>query len=156
MKGAGRMTLYGFIVLIHVIAAITGLGASFAMPIVLNNPKTAEQARFSLTLNQKIEKGVKIGSIGLLLTGLILGALNTQLFTEIWYIASIIIYLAVQVLVAGIMPKKIKRMEEIITAHKGSNLPEEYIKINLELKPYNTTLHTAAVLIIILMVVKPF
>jgi hypothetical protein len=150
------MTLYGFIVLIHVIAAVTGLGASFAMPIVLKGAKTADQARYSLGLNQKIETVVKIGSIALLLTGLILGAINTELFTEIWYIASIVIYLAVQVVVAGIMPKKIKRMEEIITNHKGKDLPEEFTRINLELKPYNMILHTSAVILIILMSIKPF
>lgn len=150
------MTLYGIIVLVHVIAAVVGLGSAFGLPFVLNGAKTADQARFSLGLNHKIEKLVKIGSITLLLTGLILGALNTTLFTEIWYIAAIIIYLAVQVVAAGIMPKKIKRMEEIMDAHKGTNLPEEYIKLNQELKPYNTILHTSAIILIILMVVKPF
>lgn len=150
------MTIYGFIVLIHVVAAVTGLGASFAMPIVLKHAKTTEQARYSLSLNQKIEKVVKIGSIALLLTGLILGALNTALFTKGWYILSIVIYLAVQFVVAGIMPKKVKKMEEIIHVHNGDDLPEEYSKINLELKPYNTILHTSAVLLIILMSLKPF
>jgi uncharacterized membrane protein len=150
------MTLYEVIVLIHVIAAVTGLGAGFALPFVLKGVKTVEQAKYSIGLNYLIEKGVKIGSIALLLTGLILGALNTSLFTEVWYITSIIIYLAVQVVAAGIMPKKIKRMEVIINAHNGSELPEEFTKINLELKPLNAILHTAAVLLIILMVLKPF
>lgn len=150
------MTIYGLVVLVHVIAAVTGLGASFAMPTILKGAKTADQARYSLGLNKKIETIVKIGSIALLLTGLILGFLNTELFTKVWYIASIVIYLAVQVLVAGIMPKKIKRMEQVIHDHKGSELPAEFTKINLELKPYNAILHTSAVLLIILMSLKPF
>lgn len=150
------MTLYGIIVLVHVIAAVVGLGAAFALPPVLKGVKTPDQARFALALNHKIEKGVKIGSITLLLTGLILGALHPSLFTQIWYVASIIIYLAVQVVAAGIMPKKIKKMEEVIKAHKGKELPEEFSKINLELKPYNAILHSSAVLLIIFMVLKPF
>ncbi|MFD2445094.1 DUF2269 family protein [Bacillus sp. CGMCC 1.16607] len=150
------MTVYGFIVLVHVIAAVVGLGSSFAMPTVLKGAKTAEQARYSIGLNKKIETTVKIGSIALLLTGLILGVLNTELFTKVWYITSIIIYLAVQVIVAGIMPKKIKRMEQVIHEYTGEDLPEEFTKINLELKPYNAILHTSAVILIILMSLKPF
>lgn len=150
------MTLYGTIVLIHVIAAVVGLGASFGMPVVMKGPKTASEARFALDLNHKIEMFAKVGSIALLLTGLILGFLNTQLFTTGWYITSIAIYIAVQFIVAGIMPKKIKRMAEIINDHKGEDIPEDYQAINKELRPYNAVLHTSVVVLILLMSIKPF
>ncbi|KUP09105.1 hypothetical protein Q73_00990 [Bacillus coahuilensis m2-6] len=150
------ITLYGTIVLIHVIAAVVGLGASFAMPTVINHAKNAQQAKFSLYLNGKIEKFAKIGSITLLLTGLGLGALNPSLFTEIWYISSIVIYLAVQVIVAGIMPKKLKAMDALLQDHKGEDIPAEYNLINQGLKPYNFILHSSAIILIILMSIKPF
>ncbi|MDZ5473495.1 DUF2269 family protein [Bacillus sp. 31A1R] len=150
------MSLYGSIVLIHIIAAVVGLGASFAMPLVLKGAKTASEARYSLDLNMKIEKFAKIGSIALLLTGLILGFLNTNLFTTGWYITSLVIYVAVQPIVAAIMPKKIKAVTEMMNEHKGEELPESYQKMNLELRPYNMVLHTSVVVLIILMSIKPF
>ncbi|SFB08382.1 MULTISPECIES: DUF2269 family protein [unclassified Bacillus (in: firmicutes)] len=150
------MTLYSFIVLIHVIAAVTGLGASFAMPVVMKSAKNATQARFSLELNTKIEIFAKVGSIILLATGLILGFINTGLFSQGWYIASLLIYVLVQPIVAGIMPKKMKQMDLILKEYKGDTLPDSYNKLNAELKPFNGAIHAAAVILIVLMSVKPF
>jgi hypothetical protein len=150
------MTIYSLLVLIHVIAAVAGLGASFALPVVMNYPKTAEQARFSLELNKKIEVFAKYGSITLLITGLIMGFMFPALFTTGWYIASLIIYMAVQVIVAGIMPKKVAKMSEIITSYKGEDLPASYKELTGKLRPYNMILHTSAIILIILMSLKPF
>lgn len=150
------MTFYGFILLIHIIAAVAGLGASFAMPLVTKYPKTVEQAKFALLLNKHIEKPVKFGSIGLLLTGLILGFINLDLFKQGWYLASIVIYILVQPIVAGILPKRLKQMEQILAGHKGENIPETYQELNQGLRPYNWIIHGAAIILIILMTVKPF
>ncbi|MBT2688406.1 DUF2269 family protein [Bacillus sp. ISL-47] len=150
------MSIYSFLVLIHVVAAVVGLGASFAMPVVMKSPATAGQAKYSLNLNSKIETFAKVGSIILLITGLVLGILNTALFTQAWYIASIAIYIGVQFIVAGIMPKKIKSMAEIMENHKGDDIPDPYTKLNQELRPYNAIIHTAAVVLIVLMSLKPF
>ncbi|MDR7074446.1 DUF2269 family protein [Fictibacillus barbaricus] len=150
------MTLYGILVLIHVIAAIIGLGASFAMPVVTKFAKTKNQARFALDLNAKIETLPKIGSISLLLTGLILGFLNTGLFHETWYISSLVIYVLAQVLVIGIIPKKQKQMSEILAAYEGDDLPDDYRAVDKQTDPYMYLLHSLAVILIILMVVKPF
>jgi uncharacterized membrane protein len=150
------MTLYGTLVLIHIIAAIVGLGASFAMPVVTKFAKTASQARFALELNEKIESFPKIGSLTLLATGLLLGYLNSSLFSEIWYISSLVIYILAQVLVIGIIPKKQKHMTEILEEHEGDDLPDAYRTADKQLDPYVYLLHGLAVVLIILMVVKPF
>ncbi|MBS4174982.1 DUF2269 family protein [Bacillus sp. FJAT-49736] len=150
------MTFYGFVLLLHIIAAVAGLGASFAMPLVMKYPKTLEQAKFSLLLNKQIEKPVKFGSIGLLVTGLILGFINMDLFQHGWYIASIIIYILVQPIVAGILPKKLKQMEQILDENEGVDIPDDYEVLNHGLRPYNWIIHVAAIVLIVLMTVKPF
>jgi hypothetical protein len=155
-KGGEKMTLYGFVVMIHVIAAVAGLGASFAMPVVMKLPKTVEQAKFSLNLNKHIEKFAKYGSISLLFTGIILGLLNFSLFKQGWYITAIIIYILIQPIVAGILPKKLKQMTQILDEHKGEDIPENYQKLNHDLRPYNWIAHGAAIILIILMSIKPF
>ncbi|WP_233522747.1 DUF2269 family protein [Peribacillus glennii] len=85
------MTFYGFMLLLHMIAAVCGLGATFALPILMNMPKTVPEAQFAFTVNAGIEKLAKIGSITLLATGLILRAIEPSLFTQIWYISSLVI-----------------------------------------------------------------
>ncbi|WP_059173508.1 DUF2269 family protein [Bacillus sp. FJAT-27445] len=150
------MDFYQFLVLIHVIAAIVGIGATFALPAIAKKPKTPMQAQFTFGVLDGIEKIAKIGSITLLLTGLILGALEPKLFKEFWYIASIVIYIAVQPIVAGILPKKIKQQKQILDAHKGDGLPEAYLTIARQMDRLNQITHAAAIILIILMVTKPF
>jgi len=150
------MTFYGLVLLIHIIAAVAGLGASFAMPLVIKYPKTVEQAKFSLLLNKHIEKPVKYGSICLLLTGLVLGFLNLDLFKHGWYIASLVIYILIQPIVAGILPKRLKQMEQILDENNEEDIPIAYQELNKSLRPFNWIIHGAAIILIILMTVKPF
>ncbi len=150
------MTFYGFLLLIHIIAAVVGLGASFAIPTVLRSPTNADQARFSLLLTKKIEVFAKIGSLTLFATGLIMGFIHSYLFTKSWFITSLLIYLIVQVIVIGIMPKKLKAMNEILESYDLEEVPESYKSIHSTLKPYDLSLFAAAILLITLMTIKPF
>lgn len=150
------MSFYGIIVFIHIIAAVCGLGATFALPVLMSRPKTVSHALFAFTVNTGIEKLAKIGSLTLLATGLALGALNPGLFSQIWYIASIIIYIAVQPVVAVMLPRKLAEQKQILENHKGDELPESYHLINKKMAPYNNFTYAAAVVLIALMVLKPF
>jgi len=152
------MTFYSILVTLHVIAAVCGLGAAFAQPIIAKIPKTVSQAMLCIQINEKVEKLAKYGSIALLITGLILGAINPSLFTQVWYIISIIIFISVQPIVAAILPKKVKAQLELLENHKGKNetLPEKYHQLNKEQQPFTMYVHSAAVVLIILMVLKPF
>lgn len=156
LRGEFILTLYGFVVLIHVLSAVVGLGASFTMPAIIKGAKTADQARFTLNLFKRIEKPIKFGSLLLLLTGLILGVLNTSLFTTGWYITSLIIYLLTMPISAGVLPKKVKRMHELLNEHKDENLPEAYVQTANELTPFVWSLHIAVIVLVTLMTVKPF
>ncbi|WP_273833311.1 DUF2269 family protein [Guptibacillus sedimenti] len=121
--------------MIHIIAAACGLGATFALPVLMGLPKTVSQARFAKPVSTGIEKIAKIGSLTLLVTGLGLGALHPFLFTQIWFIASLVIYILVQPIVAGI-------------------LPERYKRIGKQMAP--SVMNAFAIILIILMTLKPF
>ena len=150
------MTFYSFLLMVHVIAAVCGLGASFAIPVITKMAKTTSQAKFTMSLIGKIEKLPKFGSITLLITGLIMGVVNTELFKEIWFISSLVIYVLVQFIVAGILPKKIKQQAAVLEKADSDELPAEYIEIGKQMGPYNGMVHAAAVILLILMSVKPF
>ncbi|PMC34470.1 DUF2269 domain-containing protein [Bacillus sp. UMB0899] len=150
------MTFYSLLLLIHIVAAVVGLGASFGMPVLMRSVKTVSQAKFALAVSEGIEKFAKVGSIVLLITGIIMAIINPYLFKEIWYIASLVIYVAVQPIAAGLLPKKAKAQMQALENHQGEELPEEYITLAKQSAPLNNVLHISAIILIILMTIKPF
>jgi len=150
------MTVYSLILLIHIIAAVCGLGATFALPIIMKLPKTVSQAKFAFEINEKVEVLAKIGSFTLLGTGLLMGFLNLSLFKEIWFDASLAIYILIQPIVAKILPDKIALQMKTLEDHEEEALPEEYKTIAKQMIPYNNIAHIAAIVLIILMTLKPF
>jgi uncharacterized membrane protein len=150
------MTLYSILLVIHLVAAVVGLGASFGMPVLLRMAKTTTQAKFAHRASEGLEKYAKIGSLTLLATGIVLGIINPYLFKEVWYIASIVIYIAVQPIAAGILPKKAKLQMEALENHKEEELPADYLKITKEILPLHNVLLISAVILIVLMSIKPF
>lgn len=150
------MTFYSLLLVIHIVAAVVGLGASFGMPVLMSSVKTVPQAKFALAVSKGIEKFAKVGSITLLITGIIMAIIQPYLFKEIWYIASLVIYVAVQPIAAGILPKKAKLQMETLENYLGEELPDGYNTLAKESVPLNNVLHIAAIVLIILMTIKPF
>ncbi|TKD70017.1 DUF2269 family protein [Pseudalkalibacillus hwajinpoensis] len=150
------MSFYGILLVVHIIAAVCGLGATFAMPVLMGLPKTVTQAKFAHTVAKGIEKIAKIGSLTLLVTGIALGAINPLLFTQVWFVASLIIYVLVQPIVAGILPKKTAKQLSLLEETDGEDLPEEYMHIGKQMLPFNNIMHVSAIILIILMTLKPF
>jgi uncharacterized membrane protein len=147
--------LYSLLVFIHIVAAVMGLGAAFGFPIA-KSAKTAAQARHTLELLKKLEILPKVGSITLLVTGIILGIMNPPLFTAGWYIASIVLYIAAQVIVIGMLPKKMKEQAGILGSHSGDDLPAAYVAVGKQAGKLEGVTHALAFLLILLMVFKPF
>ena len=150
------MTFYSLLLVIHIVAAVVGLGASFGMPVLMSSVKTVPQAKFALAVSKGIEKFAKVGSITLLITGIIMAIIQPYLFKEIWYIASLVIYVAVQPIAAGLLPKKAKLQMETLENYLGEELPDGYNTLAKESVPLNNVLHIAAIVLIILMTIKPF
>jgi uncharacterized membrane protein len=142
--------------MLHIVAAIMGLGAAFGFPIIAKSAGTVSQAKFVLSLLKRLEILPKIGSILLLVTGLVMGIMHTSLFTTGWFIASIVIYLVVQVIVVGFLPKNMKQQQEILDKVKGEELPVAYKAISKQSAKLEGFVHLMAFVLIILMVFKPF
>ncbi|MFF2445627.1 DUF2269 family protein [Neobacillus sp. NPDC058068] len=150
------MTFYSFVLLIHIVTAVVGLGSTFGMPVLMGRVRNVSQAKFALSVSRGTEKLAKVGSITLLVTGIIMGIMHPDLFKEIWYIVSIVIYIAVQPIAAGMLPKKAKLQMEILEKYDGEELPAEYILVAKQAVPLNNTLYVSAIILIILMTIKPF
>ncbi|OZM56498.1 hypothetical protein CIB95_12035 [Lottiidibacillus patelloidae] len=140
---------------IHILSAIAGIGATFLFPFILALPKKVSELTLALRLIQKGANYPKFGSILLLLTGLGMGALNTDLFLKGWYITAIVLLLAaVLIYVIKILPG-IQNALNVVCEVKSEEIPETYWTIKKGLKPLMITASTIDVFIIILMIWKP-
>ena len=84
-----------------------------------------------------------------------MGIMNTSLFTQGWYIISLILFITILPVAGGIVPKKVAQQVEILKNHKGDELPEVLSQIKKQMTPFNRYTYIATVIIVILMVVKP-
>lgn len=148
--------LFKFLLTIHILGAICGLGATFASPFVMKSARNVRSAFTAHMVNSKIENLAKIGSISLLASGLVMGFIHPYLFTSGWYIASIVLYILAQPIVVYILPRYKRAMLEILEQSKGEDLPSEYIQIANKTKPFTSTTFFLLILLVFLMVFKPF
>jgi len=147
---------FKFLLLVHILGAICGLGATFASPFIMNSGRNVKSAFTAHMVNAKVEKLAKIGSITLLVSGLIMGFIHPYLFTTGWYLTSIVLYILTQPIVAYLLPRYSRAMLEILEQTKGEDLPSEYFQIANKTKPLTLTTYVLLVLLVFLMVFKPF
>ncbi|UOF91262.1 DUF2269 domain-containing protein [Fodinisporobacter ferrooxydans] len=147
--------MYSLLVSIHIATAVMGLEAAFGFLIVAKSAKIESQAKYTLELPKKLELIPKIGSITLLVTGIILG-IHPSLFATGWYIASLVLYFAAQVIVIGLLPKKMREQADILAQHAGGGLPDSYIAVGKQAGKLERITHLLAFLLILLMYYKPF
>jgi uncharacterized membrane protein len=151
------MTLYGLLVLVHVIAAVVGLGASFGMPVVAKfGAKSVTNAKVCFEINKKIEMFAKVGSLTLLASGILMAIVNPELWSQGWFIGSLIIYILIQPIVAAILPKTIEKQVNLVMNSAEGELSPEYHQLDKKVAKLNGVAHVAAIVLIVLMSTKPF
>ncbi|WP_134701233.1 DUF2269 family protein [Ammoniphilus sp. YIM 78166] len=150
------MTLYGVVVFIHIMAAICGLGAVFANPSIMKRGTTVSKAKQALETAKDVEKYAKIGSIALLITGLLLGVLNPSLFTEGWYITALVLYIAVQPIVAYMIPKRAENLYIMLEKQESDTLPDEFMPVAMQIAKLDNIARASVFILILLMSLKPF
>lgn len=133
-----------------------GLGPGFVMIYIVTKSTTMTELRHAFFIRNRIHIFVMIGGGLLLVTGLLMGLLNTSLFKQGWYIISLILYLIS--LLAGpiILKPKSAPIKEILATHKGEQIPKKYEKLSKNLFFHERILNTIFIIIIALMILKPF
>lgn len=148
--------IYNFLLLIHVLAAIIGVGAAFAFPIIMSAFKNLSQLKFTLGIMKKLDLLPKVGGLILLITGLIMGFMNPTYFTNVWFTGSLVLYIIIETLMIGIVDRKLKPVVPIVMNAEGEEIPNEFEDFSKATAPIQMTVHGLALIIIILMTVKPF
>ena len=147
-----------FLLTIHVLTAILGLGVVTAFPFL---GLTAEkEPRYAAVLNRMtylISNRVIYPAMGIqLITGvLLIIAIPLNLTKNAWLGASIILFLAVAGLATGVMSPAERKLIPILEAGDGTSIPDEARPLMSKLRAFGTVMNVLLVAIIILMVVRP-
>lgn len=150
------MFLYDASLFLHILSAVIGLGAAFVFPVLSRTAKTAEQARYTIGLFEKLEILPKAGSVGMLVTGSALLLLEPSLMRTGWFVVSIILYFSAQILVIGVLPRSMRQQAAALEAHEGEGVPLEYRRISRQTARIEMLTHMLAVLLLVVLIARPF
>lgn len=150
------MTFYSFLVLIHVFSAILGLGPGFIMIYIVRKAKTMTELRQVYAIRNRLHIFVMIGGSMLLITGLAMGSLNPYLFHAGWYVTALTLFLIALAFGPIVLSPRSKPIKELLKNHKEDKIPEEYYSLAKKLFFYERIENVIFMIIIVLMVLKPF
>lgn len=150
------MALYELLVFIHVFSAILGLGPGFVMIYIVTKAKTMIEVKHAFQIRNRIHIFVMIGGSLLLITGVWMGLLRPYLFQQGWYVTSLILYLIA--LGAGplLLSPKSKPVKNLLIEYNGEQIPSQYYALTKELFFYERMTNVLFLIIIALMITKPF
>jgi uncharacterized membrane protein len=150
------ITLYKIIVVLHIFSAILGMGPGFILTTVVKSGKTMTELRHSYAIRHKLHIFVMVGGTLLLITGLLMGFMNPSLFRMGWYVTSLLLFLAALAIGPFILSPRSKPVKALLANHKGEEIPEEYYRLSKILFRYEYLENIIFIIIIALMILKPF
>ncbi len=147
--------IFKILVVLHVIAAIVGIGPAFVLPLLGSSAKTGSQLRFVFGIIQKINKFPKTGGITLIVTGVLLMIVGKMGLTELWLNLSLLFFIIIEVIIIGMIEPRMRKITALVMASEGEEIPQGYQASMSKIIPLEATVHVLTIVIIILMVVKP-
>ncbi|HNA94250.1 MAG TPA: DUF2269 family protein, partial [Saprospiraceae bacterium] len=87
------MGLYKFVLLVHVLSAILGLGPGFIMIYVVTRATNMTELRHAYLIRNRLHIFVMVGGSLLLLSGLLMGLMHPYLWQMKWYVLSLVLFL---------------------------------------------------------------
>jgi uncharacterized membrane protein len=150
------ITFYKMIVVLHIFSAILGMGPGFILTTVVKSGKTMTELRHSYAIRHKLHIFVMVGGTLLLVTGLIMGFMNPSLFRMGWYVTSLILFLAALAIGPLVLSPRSKPVKALLASQQGEEIPEEYYRLSKILFRYEHLENAIFIVIIALMILKPF
>lgn len=148
--------LESLLVLIHVLAAIVGIGPAFVLPVISSSARSNSQLKFVFGLNRALGKYPKAGGIILLITGVLLMIADQTGFSKMWLNLSLVLFLIIEIVILGFLEPAMKKAGQIIQNHPGEDIPPLYLPLASRINTLNKTVHVLTILVIILMVIRPW
>ncbi|CAI6061783.1 DUF2269 family protein [Cohnella sp. JJ-181] len=147
--------MYNYLLSLHIISAVTAIVSVVGYPLIMSGVRTTEQAKFGLTLLEKLAVLPKLGGTLMFLTGLALGYEQTYLFRQLWYVLSIALFVVIVVIMAALIPAGIKRQRVILEPIRTGALPDAYRSSRRRSLRLEVVANVCVAISILLMVFKP-
>lgn len=148
--------LYRVLVVIHVLSAILGLGPGFVMIYVVTRATNMTELKHAYLIRNRMHNFVIVGGTLLLLSGLAMGIITPYLFRAGWYVTALILFLVALAFGPVMLSPRSKPIKQLLQSHNGENIPEAYYPLARKLFFYERVENVIFIIIILLMILKPF
>jgi uncharacterized membrane protein len=148
-----------WLVLIHVLSAIIGVGPTFALHIILRKNQSVPELRSAYKTASILELFPKTLGTLAVLSGLILFFVGSYgSFTQIWAIGSLILYIIIQIFVIGFASPVMARLKKWLADPASQSLqvlPEEQVNLHNKGLNYLNVASFLAIFLFLFMILKP-
>jgi uncharacterized membrane protein len=148
-----------FLILIHVLSAIIGVGPTFFSHVLFRKNQTVKELKSSLALGKHLEKFPKIGGTIAVLTGILLISLNDYgSFTKLWLVGSLVIYICIQIIVIGFGAPASKKLVQWVFNPENDHheeMPQEQKETLTKVSNIFYLASSLGVLLFVFMILKP-
>ena len=150
------MSLYELLVFIHIFSAILGMGPGFVMIIAVKKANNMTELRHAYRIRNRLHIFTMVGEALLLITGLWMGFLNTDLFTQRWYLLSLILFMGALAFGPLVLSPRSKPIKRLLKEDEGEDIPEIYHILSNKLFFFERIENIIFLIVIALMILKPF
>ncbi|SDC95103.1 Predicted integral membrane protein [Paenibacillus sp. UNCCL117] len=146
-----------WLVTIHVLAAVLGIGPTYFGHILLRKKQRRDQLLQSLSLFGQLNYFPKIGGSLAVVSGILLVALTGWKFSDLWILGSLILYVLVQVVAVGMLGPVLNRLIQTLNGAKEQerDLSADSSALLARANRLYNTASTMGTILILLMIVKP-
>lgn len=148
-----------WLVLIHVLSAIIGVGPTFYGHVLMRRGQTLDELRHSTKLSNRLDFFPKIGGTIAVISGFVLYfAGDYGKFTQVWLLGSLILYIVIQAVVVGMLMPVSKRLSTWIhdpANQKAKELPAEQMLLYMKANGLLYIASTLGTILFVLMIMKP-
>ncbi|MBN6205447.1 DUF2269 family protein [Ralstonia pickettii] len=152
------MSFYEILVFIHIFSAILGMGPGLVMTAVvtLSNSSNMTELKHAFKIRNSLHIFTMVGGALLLLTGLGMGFLNSYWFSQGWYVASLVLFLVSLAMGPFVLKPRSTPIKKLFADEKGEEIPPVYEALSRDLFFYERITNIIFIIIISLMILKPF
>lgn len=147
-----------WLVLIHVLSAIIGVGPTFFFHYLLRKNQTVSGMKHSFNTAMQLQKLPTLGGLVAVVTGIIMVALSDWRFLDFWIIGSLILYMTVQVLFIILTGPLVKKLSIWVAETKMADsepLPADQEALVRSMNRRVMLTNGFALFIFIFMIMKP-
>lgn len=150
------VTFYDLLVFVHVFSAILGLGPGFVMIYIVTKATNLTELKHAYIIRNRLHIFVMVGGTLLLVTGIWMGFLHQYLFQQGWYVTSLVLYLIALGFGPTVLSPRSKPVKALLKKSTGDKIPPEYFILSKKLFFFERIENTLFLIVIALMILKPF